>query len=535
MKRRLAWLTALTLLFACFQFAASAQDISSWKGPQAGYTVARWTASLSGNTAAVRTADPDGAPARLYSAPDTGSDVLFVYFDGVRLNAEKAPEAGWYKVKADTLEGYMQEADLVTDSASSVTSKMPLMYPNPGNASSAPMRKAPDKSAAAVAWYPAAVPVTVLGYNDAWAHLLVNGKYGFMATEYLWSDAHKTYVSPIAQDITPARGRTTVAGDSVRTPSHYTGGDYGTGEWTVSDARYNAAVYNPNPNTTLNLRDEPSASSASLGHYYNGTRVILHSVSADGWAFVSIGTLSGYMDASYLVMIEENSIPRSVMPLLYLDNRASSTTYLLEYRSMAARAVGLYYNGDEVTVMGYNDTWAHVIMEGQIGFLPVSVIKNFVGKEVVPPAQSFSWSGPVGYHPTAAWPFGGTGWVVSNPNPADRLNLRTQPRKESGSRGKYYNGVNVIVDSIADGWAHVTIGSLSGYMDMTFLSSGVASAMPILKTTSSVNLRAAMSTTSTSLDKLPAGTQVIVMGFTAQWAHVIVGGQMGFIYAKYLK
>jgi hypothetical protein len=28
---------------------------------------------------------------------------------------------------------------------------------------------------------------------------------------------------------------------------------------------------------------------------------------------------------------------------------------------------------------------------------------------------------------------------------------------------------------------------------------------------------------------------VILIGLTSQWGHVIAGGQMGFIYAKYLK
>ena len=60
-------------------------------------------------------------------------------------------------------------------------------------------------------------------------------------------------------------------------------------------------------------------------------------------------------------------------------------------------------------------------------------------------------------------------------------------------------------------------------------------AMPILYTTSSVHLRAGMSTKTKSLTTLAAGTPVILMGFTSQWAHVIVNGQTGFIYAKYLK
>ena len=93
-----------------------------------------------------------------------------------------------------------------------------------------------------------------------------------------------------------------------------------------------------------------------------------------------------------------------------------------------------------------------------------------------------------------------------------------------------------VLESLGDGWIKAQIGSQTGYMDTNFISTGyVASAMPILVTTSQVHLRAGMSTKSTSLDLLPKGTEVILIGLTSQWGHVIVDGQMGFIYAKYLK
>ena len=137
----------------------------------------------------------------------------------------------------------------------------------------------------------------------------------------------------------------------------------------------------------------------------------------------------------------------------------------------------------------------------------------------------------------ADWPLADTGFVVNNPNPRDRLNLRTSPSSTSGSQGKYYNGVQVTpLEFLGSGWIKVQIGSLTGYMDSVYISTGyVASAMPVLTTTSQVNLRAGMSTKSKSLGSLSKGTQVILMGFTSQWAHVIVDGQIGFIYAKYLK
>ena len=78
-----------------------------------------------------------------------------------------------------------------------------------------------------------------------------------------------------------------------------------------------------------------------------------------------------------------------------------------------------------------------------------------------------------------------TNWaVVNNPNPTDRLHLRTEPDRKSVSLGKFYNRTPVYVDEIRGEWAHVTIGrDLSGWMLTDYLAFGadmdkVACAIP---------------------------------------------------------
>ena len=67
-----------------------------------------------------------------------------------------------------------------------------------------------------------------------------------------------------------------------------------------------------------------------------------------------------------------------------------------------------------------------------------------------------------------------TNWaVVNNPNPNDRLHLRTEPDRKSVSLGKFYNRTPVYVDEIRGEWAHVTIGrDLSGWMMTKYLAFG---------------------------------------------------------------
>ena len=71
-----------------------------------------------------------------------------------------------------------------------------------------------------------------------------------------------------------------------------------------------------------------------------------------------------------------------------------------------------------------------------------------------------------------------TGWaMVSNPNPADRLHLRTKPDRSAESLGKFWNGTPVRVLEERDGWCRVEIGTdghLTGWMMKKYLTSGTA-------------------------------------------------------------
>ena len=64
---------------------------------------------------------------------------------------------------------------------------------------------------------------------------------------------------------------------------------------------------------------------------------------------------------------------------------------------------------------------------------------------------------------------------VSNPNPADRLHLRAEPKKGAASLGKFYNRTPVLVLSVEGDWAHVFVGGergLEGYMMTKYLVMG---------------------------------------------------------------
>jgi uncharacterized protein YgiM (DUF1202 family) len=122
-------------------------------------------------------------------------------------------------------------------------------------------------------------------------------------------------------------------------------------------------------------------------------------------------------------------------------------------------------------------------------------------------------------------------YVVKNPNPADRLNLRTQPNTSASSLGRYYNGVRMeALSQPANGWIYVQVeGSVvKGYMQTQYLvhnpSSPVSSAAPLVtinnKNGTGLYVYEQRSTSSSNYGFLKNGETVIVLGWGEQWCHI---------------
>lgn len=66
-----------------------------------------------------------------------------------------------------------------------------------------------------------------------------------------------------------------------------------------------------------------------------------------------------------------------------------------------------------------------------------------------------------------------SGWAkVNNPNPQDRLHLRTRPERGADSLGKFYNGTPVKVLERQGDWVRVQIAHLDGWMMAEYLAFG---------------------------------------------------------------
>ena len=129
--------------------------------------------------------------------------------------------------------------------------------------------------------------------------------------------------------------------------------------------------------------------------------------------------------------------------------------------------------------------------------------------------------------------------TVNNPNPADRLNLRTKPSEEAPTLGKYYTGTFVeVLEDDNSGWVKVRFCNLEGYMMKKYLAFGedrgnVRSALPGVKINNAggtgLNLRETQSVNSLSLGLYKNGETVLVFGVDETWCHVQVDGKIGFM------
>ena len=139
--------------------------------------------------------------------------------------------------------------------------------------------------------------------------------------------------------------------------------------------------------------------------------------------------------------------------------------------------------------------------------------------------------------------------IVNNPNPDDRLNLRSEPTTNSTSVAKYFNGTYVtVVDQYNDEWVFVEIGNTNGgiakgYMSSKYLAfdgSGlsITTATPVLVIQNpygqGLHLRkmpdiTTEKTASSSIGLFRNGTEVMVLGVLNDWYHVQVGGMTGFM------
>ncbi len=472
--------------------------------------------------------------ANLYVYNSETSSVIAYHKNGTAVSVI-SDGGSWAAVVINDQNGYIRSAALSSSKPSAVVEpaarEQTTMYVRTGNTGGLYMRRNANTSAIAIGLYPNGTKVTVYSRYNGWAYLRVedgSGKFGYMMLKYLNEDPD----APVP------------------------GSEENETELESSRIMYVTAT----ADQPVYLTYSTSAQHKTLGEYYNGQQVTVLSTT-DNWAYVRVDGKTGYMLTEYLKdSFSKPAGTDTVIATLYV----SVEDGLLKLRKSpgaSAAIIGKYFNGTPVNVHAYtNSTWAYVTVKGQTGYMMRKYLTGTApgGQTGAPAGGDESESGtPSENDPSAA----SVTMVVKTGNDG-KLHLRKSANTGSASLGKYVNGAAVTVHSTVNGWAHVTVGGKTGYMMLTFLAepsaggeagqtegenvtqentagsdnSSQASGTMVVRTANDgkLHLRKSANTSAMSLGKYANGEAVTVHSTANGWAHVTVGGNMGYMMLTFL-
>ena len=130
------------------------------------------------------------------------------------------------------------------------------------------------------------------------------------------------------------------------------------------------------PNSRLNMRDQPSKDAGSVGQFYTGTPVEIVSDAGGGWSQVTIGgganSLSGYMMSQYL-STDTASVQDATKDMQVVSPYGTQSVVVRDTPSNSYDAVSMLEVGDDVRVIGTKGDYYYVLLDdSSVGCLSTS-------------------------------------------------------------------------------------------------------------------------------------------------------------------
>ena len=355
------------------------------------------------------------ADSRVYSRPAGSGDSVKIA-EGSQVYVLRVSD-GWALVEKDGELGYMQVSALTKandDWSTGALSPTPTPSPEQAekgvvSAMTLPVYKKPDTSSGKLGTLKQGQEVSVLRYNNKWAYIEINGRYGYCAVKGLSKD-----------------NLTAESGDGA-------------------NRQYYRVVVSKLP-----VYEKKSTSSKKLGTLKLGRTVALLSMDGD-WAHIEMNGNKGYVASKGIsdVDVVIPSISPTATPSV--ENAASGTVNVASlpvYRTASAKGdkIATLSRGDRVNVLKWNSQWAFIEKDGNYGFCPVSGLTR---TEVNPTEK------------TAAAPSLDT--AVQATVKDDSVVVYRTASTSSADLGTLMWGEKVNVLSVADGWAYIEKNGRYGF------------------------------------------------------------------------
>ncbi len=255
----------------------------------------------------------------LRAEANTSSAVLGKYGWGTQVLVKEI-EGDWASVSVGGQEGYMYARYLGSEGETNATRYVAT------NTRGLNLRATPNGDI--LGSYPRGTQVTVLSTDGAWSKVSVDGKTGYMSSQWLSSSKPGAPAGP-----------------------------------SVPAAGY-AVVNNPRDTQVLFLRREPSVNSEALGYYRNGKQVKLLE-QLDGWYKVSVDGKTGYMMAKFL-KVSSSAVSGTAT---VINPNGNSYVNFRSGPSLNASVLRTVSVGTRINVLERTTDWTKAEIDGQTGYI----------------------------------------------------------------------------------------------------------------------------------------------------------------------
>ncbi|MEI2402090.1 SH3 domain-containing protein [Niallia taxi] len=402
-------------------------------------------------------------------------------------------------------------APVLIQEAQAASNAAVVKYVNVESNSSLNVRKSASSKAGVVTTLKKGKEVTVLSESNGWAKITVDGKTGYVSSDYL-TEKTSTYVKYVSID----------------------------------------------SNSTLNVRTSPNTSSSVVTKIAANTKVEVLSDS-NGWSKIKVNGKQGYVASKYLsdtVSTVKESTPKAdATPKVSTKETKTETMYVnvdqgssLNMRNKPSNSGSVIVKlakGVEVTAYSDSNGWTKVKVYGKEGYVATKYLsKTKSATSVTDKTNTNSSSGTVAKTTTK----------YVNVDKNSTLNMRASASTSGSVVTKLSSGTKVTVTSESKGWAKITVSGKTGYVSTSYLTttapntqSGSTDAPkdPVKETptvtkyvnvdkNSTLNMRSSASTSGSVVTKLSRGTAVTVISESNGWTKITASGKTGYVSSSYL-
>ena len=271
----------------------------------------------------------------LRAGASTESAVIGKYGWGTQVTV-KSIDGDWAQVEVGGQSGYMFAKYLGYEGSTNHTCYVAT------NARGLNLRATPNGEV--IGSYPRGTAVTVISSSNGWSKVVVDGKTGYMSSQWL--------------------SGTKVSG-SVATPS-----EPQKPSAPSAPSIGSAVVNNPRSTQVLFLRSKPSTSSEALGYYRNGKTVTLLE-KLDGWYKVRVDGKVGYMMARYLKVTGNVSSGTATV----INPNGNSYVNFRKKASLSSAVIRTVPVGTKITVLEKTTDWTKTEIDGVTGYISTWFLK----------------------------------------------------------------------------------------------------------------------------------------------------------------